>query len=260
VTGWVALAQYRYHNAAAGKFALDAIARTTFDESRGRSPEVISGRLYKPLDTAVPQQFFATSMVLTPLIRGLLGIDVDAPAHTLTIAPHLPSDWDSLGTRNIAVGGARVDFALRRTTRGIRLDLRRRGASFPIEVTFSPAFPLEPGAGGATPGDLHVSTSGTLRDSLTLIAQHIGAGWSLATPRAAVAIGDRSSGVRVVSERLVNGQYRATLEGRAGRVYRLRLMQRGAESDTLVTFPTAGANADSYTMTTLTKVFTPTRP
>jgi glycogen debranching enzyme len=74
VTGWVALAQYRYHNAAAGKFALDAIARTGFDEARGRNPEVISGRLYKPLDTAVPQQFFATSMVLTPLIRGLLGI------------------------------------------------------------------------------------------------------------------------------------------------------------------------------------------
>ncbi|MBK8060793.1 MAG: hypothetical protein IPK33_23750 [Gemmatimonadetes bacterium] len=80
VTGWVALAQYRYHNAHAGRFALDAIARTGFDEALGRNPEVISGRVYKPLDTAVPHQFFATSMVLTPLVRGLLGIEVDAPA------------------------------------------------------------------------------------------------------------------------------------------------------------------------------------
>ncbi len=40
------------------------------------------GRVYKPLDTAVPQQFFATSMVLTPLVRGLLGVEVDAPAGT----------------------------------------------------------------------------------------------------------------------------------------------------------------------------------
>ena len=93
VTGWVSLAQYTYHNPAAGWFALDAIAHTGFDQSLGRNPEVISGRLYKPLDTAVPQQFFATSMVLTPLIRGLLGVDVDAPARRVTIAPHLPPAW-----------------------------------------------------------------------------------------------------------------------------------------------------------------------
>ena len=255
VTGWVALAQYRYHNASAGKFALDAIVRTTFDESRGRNPEVISGRLYKPLDTAVPQQFFATSMILTPLLRGLLGIDVDAPARTLTIAPHLPADWDSLGARNVVVGGAMVDLTLRRTAGGMRLDLTRRGASFPIDVVFSPAFPLGPGAGRATAGDVHVHTSGTLRDSLTLTAQHTGPGWSVLTPRSEVAIGDRSSAVRVVSERVVNGQYRATLEGLAGRVYHLRIVRGGAESDTLVTFPTAGANADHYTVTTLSIAF-----
>src|SRR5689334_284414 len=250
VTGWVALAQYRYHNAPAGKFALDAIARTTFDEARGRNPEVISGRLYKPLDTAVPQQFFATSMVLTPLIRGLLGIDVDAPAHTLTIAPHLPADWDSLGARNVVVAGAVVDLALRRTADGMRLDLARRGAVFPIDVVFSPAFALAAGANDATAGDVHVTTRGTLRDSLTLTIHHVG-GRSITTPRAAVAIGDRSSAVRVVSERLVNGQYRATLEGRAGRSYRLRVADGRALRDTDVTFPASGANADDYTVTTL---------
>ena len=259
VTGWVALAQYRYHNAPAGKFALDAIARTTFDESRGRNPEVISGRLYKPLDTAVPQQFFATSMVLTPLIRGLLGIEVDAPARTLTIAPHLPPDWDSLGARNIVVGGAKVDLTLRRTATGMRLDLARHGASFPIDVVFSPAFPLGPGASGATAGDVHVATSGTLRDSLTLIAQQSGAGKSVMTPRADVAIGDRSHAVRVLSERLVNGEYRATLEGRAGRSYPLRVLDGAAVRDTNVTFPASGANADDYTVTTLSMTATAPR-
>ncbi|HEV8197916.1 MAG TPA: GH116 family glycosyl hydrolase, partial [Gemmatimonadales bacterium] len=93
VTGFVSLAEYRYHNPAAGLFALESIARTGFDQALGRNPEVLSGRFYKPLDTAVPQQFFATSMVLTPLLRGLLGVDVDVPARRLTIAPHLPADW-----------------------------------------------------------------------------------------------------------------------------------------------------------------------
>ena len=259
VTGWVALAQYRYHNAPAGKFALDAIARTTFDESLGRNPEVISGRLYKSLDTAVPQQFFATSMVLTPLIRGLLGIDVDAPARTFTIAPHLPPDWDSLGARNIVIGGAKVDLALRRTASGMRLDLVRRGVSFPMSVVFAPAFPLGSSAGGATAGDVHVATSGTLRDSLTLTARQTGSGFGLVPPPANVAIGDRSSALRIVSERLVNGQYRATLEGRAGGVYRLRIARGGAESDTLVTFPAAGANADRYSTTTLSIAISPAR-
>jgi hypothetical protein len=42
VTGFVSLAQYRYHNAPAGFFALQAIARTGFDQSLGHNPEVIS--------------------------------------------------------------------------------------------------------------------------------------------------------------------------------------------------------------------------
>src|ERR1044071_4803710 len=143
VTGWVSLAQYRYHSPLAGKFALDAIARTGFDASRGRNPEVISGRLYKPLDTAVPQQFFATSMVLTPLIRGLLGIEVDAPRHHVAIAPHLPPDWDSVSVENVPVGLARLSFDIRRSRGAITLSVRRTGGDrMPLDLEFAPALPL----------------------------------------------------------------------------------------------------------------------
>ena len=254
VTGWVSLAEYRYHDAAAGKFALDAIARTTFDESRGRNPEVISGRLYKPLDTAVPQQFFATSMILTPLVRGLLGIEVDAPAHRLTLAPHLPPDWDSVRVRNVSVGSAVVDAIVRRTARGIRIDLRRRGAGLPLDVVFSPALPLGATTSAettVTPGDLHATVRGVLRDSLVLDVPYRG-GWSIVPPPNAARIGDRSKAARVLSERLVNGTYSASLEGRAGRSYRFRVGQGSVWRDTLVTFPAAGANADDFTTTTLT--------
>ncbi len=126
VTGWVALAQYRYHNAHAGRFALDAIARTGFDEALGRNPEVISGRLYKPLDTAVPHQFFATSMVLTPLVRGLLGIEVDAPAGRVRVAPHLPAEWDTVRVEHLAVGDAHLTMRLVRQGREISLRSRAK--------------------------------------------------------------------------------------------------------------------------------------
>jgi glycogen debranching enzyme len=254
VTGWVSLGEYRYHNAPAGKFALDAIARTTFDESRGRNPEVISGRVYKPLDTAVPQQFFATSMVLTPLIRGLLGIDVDAPAHRLMLAPHLPPDWDSVRVDNVPFGSAVVDVTIRRTASGLTARVVRRGGlSSPIDVTFSPALPLGSTSSApmtTTPGDVHATAHGVLRDSLTLTVPFTG-GWRLVPPPASPLIGDRSSAMRVLSERLVDGRYTATLEGRAGASYRLQIGEGSRWRDTTISFPPSQANSDRYTMRTL---------
>jgi len=257
VTGWVSLAQYRYHNPLAGKFALDAIARTGFDASRGRNPEVISGRLYKPLDTAVPQQFFATSMVLTPLIRGLLGIDVDAPAHRVAIAPHLPPDWDSVRVENVPVGRDRLDFAIRRSTGRITADVTRHamaaGAST-LDVVFSPALPL--GATTAlraehTAGDVHATVRGVLRDHLVLEVPYSG-GWSIVPPVIPAQIGHRSEAPRVLSERLSGGRYVVALEGIAGRTYRFRVREPGtAWRDVDVAFPTTGANTDGYTTRTM---------
>lgn len=280
VTGFVALAQYRYHNAAAGKLALDAIARTGFDEARGRNPEVISGRLYKPLDTAVPQQFFATSMVLTPLVRGLLGLDVDAPARRVTIAPHLPPGWDSVRVENVPVGGDRLDVALRRTAGRISADVTRRVAAgtrerAPLEIVFSPALPL--GATTSAPsertaGDVHATVRGTLDGTLALGIDYSG-GWSIEPPAMRPAIGDRSQAPRILSERMTGGRYVVSLEGLAGRSYRFRLRAPavavsataaatgtatlgaargpGEPIEVDITFPRAGANGDGYTALTV---------
>ncbi|MEP7326353.1 MAG: galactose-1-epimerase [Gemmatimonadota bacterium] len=253
VTGWVALAEYRYHNAAAGRFALDAIARTGFDEARGRNPEVISGRFYKPLDTAVPQQFFATSMVLTPLIRGLLGIDADAPAHRLTLAPHLPPEWDSVAVENIPFGPGTIDVRLTRSSTGIQAELWRRGGNGGIDVAFSPALPLGSVTSAMkiqTPGDIHATVQGILGDSLTLEVPYSG-GWSIVPPESRPAIGDRSTAARVLSERMVNGAYTVALEGRAGWSYAFRVLDAGRWRNIEVSFPAAGANPDGYTTTTL---------
>jgi len=225
--------------------------------SCGRNPAVISGRLYKPLDTAVPQQFFATSMVLTPLIRGLLGIDVDAPAHRVAIAPHLPPDWDSVRVENVPVGRDRLDFAIRRSTGHITADVTRHamaaGAST-LDVVFSPALPL--GATTAlraehTAGDVHATVRGVLRDHLVLEVPYSG-GWSIVPPVIPAQIGHRSEAPRVLSERLSGGRYVVALEGIAGRTYRFRVCEPGtAWRDVDVTFPTTGANTDGYTTRTM---------
>ena len=209
VTGWVALAQYRYGNPHAGFFALSAIARTTFDESRGRNPEVISGRVYKPLDTAVPQQFFATSMIVTPLVRGLLGIEVDAVNGKLTLAPQLPPSWDRVSVRNIAVGSVMVDAEITAATGRLTAAIRIRGGARPIAVTFSPRLPL--GAKRLTD-----SLTSSVRNSATLEVRFEG-GWQVEIPLSAARIGERSHAARIVAEAIdSDGSYRVTLEGRAG--------------------------------------------
>jgi glycogen debranching enzyme len=287
VTGWVSLAEYSYHNAPAGKFALDAIVHTGFDQSLGRNPEVISGRLYKPLDTAVPQQFFATSMVLTPLLRGLLGIDVDAPARRVTIAPHLPPEWDSVAVENVPVGSGTLSFTVRRTAGRITAVLRRTGGGKPIEVVFSPALPLGARAPGAavttvtTPGDVHATVRTMLADVAELGVAYAG-GWNIVPPRMPAAIGSRSEAPRVLRERLDvavgPASYVVSLEGLAGRSYVFRVRApdaasaqglvsqsthggtamiangsgSGIERLVTVTFPSNGANTDGYTALTVT--------
>ncbi len=285
VTGWVSLAHYRYYNAHAGLFALRAIARTGFDEALGRNPEVISGRVYKPLDTAVPHQFFATSMVLTPFVRGLLGLDVDAPASRLTLAPRLPPTWDSLRVDRIAVGPDNVSMVIRRTRTAITAELWRTGgdAARPIEVLFAPALPL-----GATDivamapgGELQRFPGAVVHRSAVRLRERIrhGVSWKggyeVATEDSAAQIGDRSLALRVLSERLTRDGYVVTLQGRAGRSYPLKVRGAAAsatptfeaegtrvparleqEDDSgwrslVATFPPDGADADGYTTLTL---------
>jgi len=53
-------------------------------------------------------------MVLTPAIRGLFGIDVDAQHRTLHLQPHLPAAWDFAELRNVRVGDDLYEITLKR--------------------------------------------------------------------------------------------------------------------------------------------------
>ncbi|MHB1311355.1 MAG: amylo-alpha-1,6-glucosidase [Gemmatimonadaceae bacterium] len=208
VTGWVALAQFRYGNPHAGWQALRAIASTTFDESRGRNPEVISGRVYKPLDTAVPQQFFATSMIITPLVRGLFGIDADAPSGRLTVAPWLVAGHDALRLDHMAFGAGSVSLSAVTEGASVVLTVERgawQGVADDFTVRFAPSNGTRAVEGRFTRGQ------STLR--LTVPRRPA---WDVYLEERDARIGERSSAPRVVSSREVNGEYHLGLEGLAG--------------------------------------------
>src|ERR1700736_280751 len=109
-TGWASVGEYRYHRPQPAYANLRANALLALDGSLGHVTEVLSGDYYQPLSTSSPHQIWSAAMVVSPLLRGMFGLSIDAKAATLTFAPHLPADWDSLGIHNLRVSENRLQL------------------------------------------------------------------------------------------------------------------------------------------------------
>jgi hypothetical protein len=137
-TGWAAVGEYRYHRALPAYSNLHSNSLLALDGALGHVTEVLSGDYYQPLSTSSPHQIWSAAMVVSPLLRGLLGLESDATSHQLRFAPHVPADWKSFEVQNLRVAGAAIDLKYRRTEDGITMDMRRAGSGECV-MEFSPA-------------------------------------------------------------------------------------------------------------------------
>src|SRR5262249_15168055 len=103
-TGWAAVGEYHYHRALPAYADLRANALLALDGSPGHVTEVPSGDYYQPLSTSSPHQIWSAAMVVSPILRGMLGISADAITHTLIFEPHVPIDWTRFSVENLRVG------------------------------------------------------------------------------------------------------------------------------------------------------------
>jgi glycogen debranching enzyme len=248
VTGFAALGHYRYGRPWAGYPLVDALARMAFDWARGRHPELLSGAFYRPLDTAVPQQFFATSMLVSPLVCGLLGFEPDAPAGRARLAPQLPPQWGRAEARGLRVGRARIDVAMERAPGRLRLRLAPSGGPLVLEVRP----PLPPGARGATyaldgkrvaprpEGALEVA----LRDRARTVEARWAGGLDVEPPLVALEPGSPDRGVRVLDLAAAPDGWRLALEGPAGATATVLLRgERPASAEGATLRPAGAATA-----------------
>ena len=113
-TGWVSLAEYRAGRPLAGYAHLMQNAGLTWTQDAGAVTELLSGEFFQPLGRSSSHQIWSSAMVLTPALRGLFGLDWDAPHHTLRLDPHLPATWDKARLRHVAVGNAVLDLEFTR--------------------------------------------------------------------------------------------------------------------------------------------------
>jgi glycogen debranching enzyme len=139
--GWASVGEYRYHRALPAYSNLRANALLTLDGSLGHDTEVLSGDYYQSFSTSSPHQIWSAAMVVSPILRGLFALAVDAPKHQVTLAPHLPAMWESFSIHNVAVGSAKLGFVFHKSPESIALDITRKETG-DCWVEFSPAFSL----------------------------------------------------------------------------------------------------------------------
>jgi hypothetical protein len=77
-------------------------------------------------------------MVISPILRGMLGLDVDAQTHAVTFAPHIPADWRSFSLDHLRMGATTLALSYQRTPGMITLEVKRTGPDCTFD--FNPAF------------------------------------------------------------------------------------------------------------------------
>jgi len=230
VTGFVSWGQYNYGRPWAGYPLLDAMKQLTFDWSPGRHPELLSGRFYRPLDTAVPHQFFATSMLVSPLMYGLLGWEPDAPRRRAVLAPQLPPTWARAGVERLRVGPVAVSVTLEQGPGHLTARLSATGG--PVELVFAPTLPSgavehkvlldnvpqpAPLVPSLREGRMEVPVP--LAESARTVEITWRGGLTVAPPTPALRPGQESEGLRVLDLRRTEIGWMLDLEGTGGRTY-----------------------------------------
>jgi len=258
VTGFAALGHYQYARPWAGYPLVDALSRQAFDWARGRHPELLSGAYYRPLDTAVPHQFFATSMLASSIAYGLFGWEPDAPAGRARLAPQLPPGWEAARVRGLRVGRSRLDVAIEQGPGRLALRLEPRDAPFSLDVR--PSWPA-----GARERALFVdgtrAEAGEGSGAVVALdgrARVVEARWTgglaVEAPLAPLDPGQGDRGVRVLDFEATPEGWRLVVEGPAGGSATVRLhgeapasaqgaslRAEGARTEATVSFPPSAA-------------------
>ena len=113
-TGWAALAEYRANQPLAGYQMLMENANLTRAQDLGADTELLSGDFFVPFGRSTSHQLWSSAMVITPTLRGLFGISIDAQTKTITVNPHLPAQWDRALVDKLPIPGGSLSMTFRR--------------------------------------------------------------------------------------------------------------------------------------------------
>jgi glycogen debranching enzyme len=142
-TGWASVGEYRYHQTFPAYANLRTNALLALDGSLGHVTEVLSGDYYQPLSTSSPHQIWSAAMVVSPVLRGMLGLETDAIHRSVKLTPHVPADWTQFSIGNVRLGKNTLLLNYKKTDDGIVLETGLTSGSEECAVEFRPAISLK---------------------------------------------------------------------------------------------------------------------
>lgn len=113
-TGWVSVAEYRTGQSLSGWTHLEQNADLTWAQDPGNTTELLSGEFFQPLGRSTAHQLWSSAMVISPIVRGLFGLEWNAEDHELSVTPALPAAWDYARLSNVPFGDKHIDLSIKR--------------------------------------------------------------------------------------------------------------------------------------------------
>jgi glycogen debranching enzyme len=237
-TGWASVAEYRYHQIFPAYANLRANALLALDGSLGHVTEVLSGDYYQPLSTSSPHQIWSAAMVVSPIMRGMLGLETDAIHHLVKLTPHIPADWERFSIENVRIGKNTMLMNYSKTEEGIVLETGLTSGSEECTFEFRPAISLRAKVQkvdlNGKPIPFQVEPHGS--DQHIVVQFPVGAGkhflrirlldeFGYSEKSALPELGSASRGLRILSESWSPSRDQLTLEvsGAAGNEYELKI-------------------------------------
>lgn len=247
-TGWASVGAYRYGRPHVGLQALMSNVLLKRQNALGYVTELLSGDFHAPFGRSSHHQVWSEAMIVSPVMRGLLGVGFGEGNAAVSFAPQLPADWAEVAARGVAVGPSLYDFTLAREHGELTILVARRSAQSPEgaarmpsrpateRVRLAPALPLDARVRyvrvNGRPANFQLARAGDVqRVELTVEVREKAdvlivyeEGTDVYLMREPPAPGARSEGLRVLRSRAEPGALRLLLEGRGGRAYTLRLI------------------------------------
>ena len=231
-TGWVSLAEYKQNRPVQGFMHVMNNLNIYRDFSLGYLEEVLNGEKYKPSGVC-PHQCWSETMVLQPLIEGMLGLQPDAIKNRLIFCPSIPYEWNEISVSNIIIGDKSISWSMERAKHATHYHFSST-ASDTCHITFGPCFmegtairsvslnginvPLE---ACMDEYSKNISLTFDLSEKTEVIVKH-NSGIGLAAPDEKPLPNESSSAIRIIGTDWDGEKYCIVTEGAPGMQYELK--------------------------------------
>ncbi|MBX7171514.1 MAG: hypothetical protein K1X72_11205 [Pyrinomonadaceae bacterium] len=261
-TGWQSVAAYNYGRPQVGYQALMANSLLTYSNALGYVTELLSGDFNAPFGRSSHHQVWSEAMVVSPILRGMLGIEVSNAGKTVKFAPQIPATWNNLDVQNVRVGDSMLDFKLKRENGKMTISVFRKGGTA-ANLVLAPSFPLDAVIKNVTANGkkitFEIKPNGDIQQAelkldlsnspLEIVFDYAEGTEVYWNPPMLVA-GQENQGLRIIKSQARKEGLYLLLEGRAGQTYQLNCKSAKVLKETEGVKISASANGEQQLQVT----------